>query len=299
MTAPEAAFGAYLDAIRAAPQDRTLAKSLLRDLAFLDPLGRTQFEFSLKTAARDISPAVRFLNMDAEVYSCRGEGLFGKRLRVFEAALARLKTAPPCREALAALSGFSRTPMDLYFGADFTQGRILPGFWLIFGGVDSSGRASFWPYDFPSLIARSLDALGLAPPARIQEDMLNLGFDVAPESTRYKFYYLCARKARPSQALQALEAEVSRLLGKTRHFLFFSERWSAEGRLLGEKLFVEFLEELRCGRPEFSRALASAARAASCPADPEMIARRLALCPARLSLVSLELDGTLTIYLRP
>ncbi|MDE2038604.1 MAG: hypothetical protein KGO96_03700 [Elusimicrobia bacterium] len=263
----------------------------------LDPLGLTRYEMSVKFKAGRALPTGRFLNMDADGYSCRDGSLFLERLKGC-CGIARAYGADT--EALRlAMGGLAETPVDLYFGSEIDARSSVFGFWLIWGGVDRKGRVRFCPHDYPAAAARCLAKLGCARPRRRPERMLNLGFDLLGDRLVYKCYYLVDAGTRPGPALRRLRGAVERRFGGFEHFLFFSEMREPGGAILKEKLFIEFREDVLCGdEAALGRACAAIAAVLGREADASPMEGLLRSKRLRLSLVSFEPDGAVTAYLR-
>ena len=107
-----------LKQIRATEKTKENSTELLHILEHFDPNNLTKYEFSFKAKGSRISPELRFLNMDADAYSCKNSKIFLKRLQIFEKILERKCKNKNAKKVIAALEEVSKTPMDLYFGAD-------------------------------------------------------------------------------------------------------------------------------------------------------------------------------------
>jgi len=94
--------------------------------------------------------------------------------------------------------------MDLYIGFDAKNDDVLFAFWLIFGGVKRTGRISFWPYDFGSILNNFFERAGFRKPGSVKKDILNLGVDIGKADSFYKIYYLCRERVIPNSDFTAL-----------------------------------------------------------------------------------------------
>lgn len=286
-------FSDVMKAVKASAATRRSAAGLLRGLSAADPHLLTKYEFSFKTGPGAASREVRFLNIDADAYSCRGRQFFLRRLALCGRLMGAAGRSGNGKRVLRALRRAADTPMDLYFGADIRGKSALFAFWLIFGGVKRDGRASFWPYDFQKLAGGLLKELGLREPPAPDREVLNFGLDIGEEIT-FKLYYLCREKVMKGSPFQALMEKLNDRLWFAKFFYFFSRMYDASGRLIKEKLFIEFLEDVPCrDGAKVGRVLAGLPVRGAAGAK-----RTLAACGGRISLISFEAGGTTTFYVR-
>ena len=284
----------------ATPKARERAEAVVSHLLDYDPLRLTKFEFSFKMLEGRAAPTLRFLNLDADAYSCRSDALFLTRLRAFETIMQGESLPAGWPRLQAALARVAQTPMDLYFGADISPaGTALFGFWLIFGGVKRDGKVKFCPYDLQGLITDTLSSAGLVRPKDYRPDVLNLGFDVSRNKIHYKLYYLCRELVIPGRDFSATMRSLKTALSDFRYFHFYSETYGADGVKVKEKLFVEFLEDIAGSGPRTRLLLEALGRTEGIALDAALWIKILEATKARISLISFEGDGTLTIYLRP
>ncbi|MCK4521735.1 MAG: radical SAM protein [Nanoarchaeota archaeon] len=291
-------FSKYLNAVPVSEKSHENAIELLNILTHFDPYNLTKFEFSFKVKDGEINKDVRFLNIDADAYSCRNSKFFLKRVQLFEKILERKCINKDFKKVVSALKRMSNTPMDLYFGADIQDESYLFGFWLIFGGV-KPGKISFWPYNFDRIIDSSLRAIGLKKHKLLKKEILNLGFDIGKDSLRYKVYYLCREKVLQNHTFTGLMKEINENLDDFKYFYFFSEMYDEEGRLVKEKLFVEFLEDVKNDDEKaIKKILERLLKIKGLNFNLKELNSALFKCGGRISLISFEQDKTLTFYIR-
>lgn len=287
----------------ASAKDIAYVRDFTQVLQYFDPLQKTQFEYSFKVRASGLDPTVRVLNMDANGYATRNTRLFSARMDVFEVILKRYSSNKETARIVRALRNVSQTPMDLYFGVDSLQGQATYAFWLVFGGVKRDGKLNYVSYNVPAIMRDLLKTSGMKPPKASPGRVLNFGFDVGPKECFYKLYYLCDKPAL-SARWRPVITRVKRDLSGYKSFLFRSELFNASGKLLKEKLFVEFLEDVwlspRASLDGLMQGLfATASSLGMMPtARRSESLRALKAIGGRLGLVSFEQDGTMTFYIR-
>jgi hypothetical protein len=276
------------------------AAEIVDHLIDYDPLGLTGFEFSFKVKDKRAAPLLRFLSLDADAYSCRNEALYRTRLAAYESIMRDASLSARWPDVRAALCSVAATPVDLYFGADVSErGQAMYGFWLIFGGVKRDGVPRFCGHDVGALIDGCLKAGGFRKPPRLRPDILNLGFDVLRDDALYKVYYLCREPLIAGRSFSAIMRELSKKLVGFRYFHFYSETYDRDGRKVKEKLFVEFLEDIAGDTPRTRQLIEALNRVDGLNVDAGLWRRILSQSKSRISLISFEADGTLTVYVRP
>lgn len=277
---------------------RKAAISVADRLIKADPLGKTKFETSFKVSNNRIPPKIRFLNMDSNAYSCKSGALFLERLKLYRGLMAGKTRNPSLPDLMEALAAIFRTPMDLYFGADIDGRGFLFAFWLIFGGVKRDGSISFWRYDFEKIIRGALDRIGLKGPGRIRKDILNLGFDISDKDIFYKIYFLCRERVLPRSNFTGLMRSINQRFSAFRSFYFISQMYDKNGECVKEKLFTEFLEDIRPGSRKMRELLGGALKISGSKMPAEALSEVIDSISGRVSLISFENDGTMTFYIR-
>lgn len=289
----------YNKGIGASRLTRQKTLSLARRLIREDPFGKLKFEVSFKISGNRILNQARLLNMDADSYSCKSPIFFLDRLEIYRSIMkSRIKNRylPDITKAIACIS---KTPMNLYFGADIDGGNFIFAFWIIFGGIKRSGEASFWNYDFEEITGNTLEKAGFKPPLFLKNNILNLGFDIGKRDIFYKLYYLLDDRERDLPGFTGIIRKISGKLENFKYFSYFSKMYDKQGECRKEKLFVEFLEDIY---PDDARAqglLAKVLEIGNSSFSPCKLSEINKMTGARISLISFETNGTLTFYLRP
>lgn len=274
--------------------------SIIRELIRYDPFGKTRFEVSFKLQDRRIYHDARFLNMDGNAYSCKSQLYFLARLEIYKEIMRKRKSPRSLfDDIIKALEYISKRPMDLYFGADITDDNYLFAFWLIFGGVKRNGKVSFWPYDFEKTISRILTYIKCSPPKIIKGDILNFGFDINNKNVFYKLYYLIKDKDSYFTPFANTMKKINKGLSGYKYFYFSSHMYNKEGKCVKDKIFIEFLEDLRGGNTHTDKVIEQILGINNSRIDSSKISRIIKFIDGRISLISFEVDGTVTFYIRP
>jgi hypothetical protein len=190
--------------------------------------------------------------------------------------------------------------MDLYFGFDVHDNDILFAFWLIFGGVKRTGDVSFWPYNFNSILRNFFNTSKSKMPNILNKEILNFGVDLGKSGLYYKFYYLCREKILTNHDFTELMKSINKSLKDFKYFYFFSEMYDEGGKLVKKKLFIEFLEDIMNDDKKMVNIIVrSLSRINNINFNHSQIKNVLHKCGGRISLISFQLDGTLTFYIRP
>jgi len=288
-----------INAIKPSKKSKKNALDLLKKLLIFDLYNLTEFEFSFKVKKNKIVKDIRFLSMDHNGYSCQNPRFFLKRVMLFEKIMATKCKNKDHKKVNSALRKVSKHPMDLYFGFDIKGGEYVFAFWLIFGGVKRNGKVSFWPYNFTKIINSSLKDVGLKKPKTLKRDILNLGFDIYKNEIRYKLYYLCRKMIMRDSAFAELMSEINSKFAQFKYFYFFSEMYNHQGKLVREKMFLEFLEDIRNEDEKMiDTLLIKLKEIIGFSVSLGVLKTTLRKCGGRISLISFELDGTLTFYIR-
>lgn len=275
------------------------AISLFDMLRRYDPLNKTKFEVSFKLINNTVPSQIRFLNMDGNVYSCKSRELFLLRLALYRKIIKNKINNPMMENIFKALENVSKTPMDLYFGVDIKDGYYLFSFWLIFGGVKRTGEVSFWPYKFDEIIDKVLFQIKFKKPRFLRKDILNLGFDVDSKNIFYKLYYLLKDKEENLFPFTNLMKRINRRLSDFKYFYFFSQMYDQKAECIKRKLFLEFLEDIYSDSKRTEEVLKKILEVSNNYFDLRKLFKIIKLINGRISLISFEIDGTLTFYIRP
>jgi len=292
-------FSRYFKALKFSPATRENTILIVKRLLKYDYLKKTQFEVSFKIKKNKILNSVRFLNMDADVYSCKNKLLFLARLKACLDCVEKQVSQEHLNKAVLSLMNLADSPMDLYFGADVKDEDLVYAFWLIFGGVEKSGKVNFCPYNLNKLVFDILKIIKFKSPGKLKKDILNFGFDIDKNQMYYKLYYLCNRSNIAGSSLKNLSGRVDRRLKGFKYFSFFSEMYNKTGSCIKKKLFVEFLDTITADSKTFNELLMGILLISRSSYSPEKLANIFKGIKGRISLVSFEPDGTLTFYIRP
>jgi len=271
---------------------------VIRKLLRYDPWNKTRFEVSFKIKKDKIPRLERFLTMDIGIHSSRSPISFLGRLEIYKSIMKGKINNPLLPNVIRALAGVSRTPMDLYFGADIENNNFLFAFWLIFGGVKRTGEISFCPYDFDEIVKEVLEKIKFEPPKLLRKDILNLGLDIDNKNVFYKLYYLLRKNAEYPASFDALIKRIDKTFVNFKYFYFFSQMHDAKGRCCKEKLFVEFLEDLYPASPKNTELLARVCEMNNNYFELERLEKVIRTIDGRISLLSFENDGQVTFYVR-
>ena len=293
----EGFFRDTLSAIGTSEATKKNAMEIIRNLHHHDPHNLTKFEFSFKIKEGKITDYARYLNMDPDGYSCRGPEMFTKRLKLFREIVSNKGFQN--NRVFSALEELKRSPMDLYFGFDVKDDDFLFSFWLIFGGVKRSGEVNFWPYDFNKIIHGFFNTVDARLPRIRESDVMNLGLDIGMGTEAYKLYYLCRDRFVPDCSFSGLMKQINKNLKGLEYFYFFSEMYDRDATLTKEKIFLEFLEDMKNGESNTENMIRSLSAIPGLNLDVPGLSTVLSACGGRISLISFEADGTLTFYIRP
>jgi hypothetical protein len=272
-----------------------IAGALLRH----DPFGKTKFEVSFKIKKHILPRRIRFLNMDGNAYSSKNKLFFLERLEIYKRIMNGKINNSLLPRVIQALTEISKTPMDLYFGADIENNNYLFAFWLIFGGVKKTGEVSFWNYDFDGIVKNALEKMRFKPPRFLRKDILNLGFDIDNNNVFYKLYYLLRDKTEYLSPFTNLMKKINRTLPDFKYFYFFSRMYDEQGRCCKQKLFTEFLEDIYPDTEKTNELLAKVLTLNNNHIELQRLLKIIKLIDGRISLMSFEADGTITFYIRP
>ena len=273
--------------------------AIVKALAREDYQQKIEWEISLKLKKNKIIKTARFLSMDGRAYSYRSERLFLERLEIYNKIMNKKINKNSKDKIIACLLEFSKTPMDLYFGADIKNNNYLFSFWLIFGGVKSPTDISFWSYDFNKLIEKSLKTINFKKPKKIRKDILNFGVDVDNQNIFYKIYYLSRKKMILNNVFTNLMNQINKNLIDYDYFYFFSELYDKNGKRLKKKAFIEFFDKLYVNKQNFSEFLEKILKIVKSDYKLSKLTKIFQTIGGRISLISFELDNTLTFYIRP
>lgn len=291
-------FVRYLQAIAASKTTKRNTLLLLKRLIRYDPLDKTQFELSFKINKNSILRSARFLNIDANVYSCKSTLSYLARLRLFKEIMGEKVKRPLASKALKALEAAQNNPMDLYFGVDIDSNNYLFAFWLVFGGIKRSGTASFWNYDFSGIIDKLLFNLGFKKPTSLRERILNFGIDIS-NKLFYKLYFLLDNKNDYPANFQRIIKDIDTELCNFKYFYFYSQMYNKEGQCIKEKLFIEFLEDILPSTDKMNELLRKIIFLTDVNVRYEMLHEVINRIYGRISLISFEQSKVATFYLRP
>ncbi|HNX82420.1 MAG TPA: hypothetical protein PKL77_09785 [Candidatus Omnitrophota bacterium] len=271
---------------------------IVQKLYSFDTSHETHFEFSFKLQQNRLIPSCRFLNMDSQVYSCKSQLYFLARLELCRKLMKNKAPADLVERSIRAFEFASRTPMNLYFGADVFNKAYLFAFWLIFGGVQKNGNVTFWNYDFKQIIMRMAYLLRCSFPIGIlKRNVLNLGIDLGPKEIYYKLYYLCRGNSLDDAVLRE-KMHALKSIVRQKHFYFFSEMFDAKGNRVKTKLFIEFLEDIVPWSANINQLLSAVLHVTGSMFDEKRLFRVISGIGGRISLMSFENDGTITFYIR-
>lgn len=292
-------FNGYTESlgVSAITQKNTL--KIIRALHRYDPWNKTKFEVSFKVRNHTIAEIARFLSMDVGVYSCRSQLSFLARLEIYRNIIEGKLVNPRLPCLIQALAETSKTPMDLYFGADIENNRFLFAFWLIYGGIKRSGKVSFCPFNFNEIIEKVLGKIEFEPPLKsLKNTVINLGFDIDNKDIFYKFYYLLRKDSEYPASFDGLIKRIDKTFVGFSYFSFFSQMYNDKGRCCREKLFIEFLEDISPDSTKNIGLLAKACEMNNNYFELERLERVVKLINGRISLISFEDGGELTFYIR-
>ncbi|MBM3243841.1 MAG: hypothetical protein FJZ12_03290 [Candidatus Omnitrophica bacterium] len=206
---------------------------------------------------------------------------------------------PRSPEIFSALREVSKTPVDLYFGADINNRAYLFAFWLIFGGIKRNGEVSFWPYESKEIIKHILSKIGFKFPEFIDADILNFGLDINDRNIYYKLYYLYKKKEHGEFYYSGLISKLDKGLKNNDYFYFFSKMYDKEGRCKKIKLFIEFLSDINFFGTKFGKILKKVLEINKSRVKPNQLIEIFKLIKrGRISLIGFEPDKTITFYIR-
>ena len=292
-------FKNYIKALNIPLKTAKNTITIVKALASEDEQQKTKWEVSLKLKKDKIIKTTRFLSMDGQAYSYKSEKLFLERLEIYNKIMDKKINKNFKDKIIACLLEFSKTPMDLYFGADIKNNAYLFSFWLIFGGVKSPTDISFWSYDFNKLIEKSLKTINFKKPKKIRKDILNFGFDVNNKNIFYKIYYLSRKKIILNNVFTNLMSQINKNLINYNYFYFFSELYNKNGNCLKKKAFIEFFDKLYVDRQDFPEFLEKILKIVKSNYKLSKLTKIFQATGGRISLISFELDNTITFYVRP
>jgi len=292
-------FERYTESIGVSNTTKKNTLMIVRNLLRYDPFRKTKFEVSFKLNNSVISNRVRFLNMDGNAYSCKNQLFFIGRLEIYKRIMKGKINNSLLPNVIQALTEISKTPMDLYFGADIEDNNYLFAFWLIFGGVKKTGEVTFWHYDFDEIVKNALEIIKFKPPKFLRKNILNLGFDIDSKNVFYKLYYLLRDKTEYLSPFTNLMKKINRNLSDFKFFYFFSQMYDKEGVCIKNKLFIEFLEDIYPNSQKINELLRKVLEINHSRFESLKLFRIIKSINGRLSLISFEIDGTITFYIRP
>jgi len=294
-------FKKYSKAIDASEITQKNTLSIVKKLIRYDPLDITTFEISFKIKRDNLLNQIRFLNMDGDAYSCKNPLFFLSRLRIYKKIIEGKVNNPLLTDIFKALSWVARTPMDLYFGADIKKDNYLFSFWLIFGGVKRTGEVSFWPYDFNEIVENILKIIKFKPPEFLKKEILNFGVDVDNKNLFYKLYYLIREKSNYAYLVDfnKIIRKINRALSDFKYFYFFSQMYNKKGVCFKKKLFLEFLQDIHYESEKINELLTKILKINNSHFELKRLLKIIKLISGRVSLISFEIDGTITFYIRP
>lgn len=293
-------FKNFAEALRVSSTTKKNFFLILEPLLKSDPARLTQYEVSFKIFDTQIIPKVRFLNIDADTCSCKSQQNFLNKVELFDRVLKGRSANQSIPAILESLREISLWPMDLYLGSDIKDNNFVFAFWLIFGGVKRGSAPVFWPYDFKKIMNIFFRNLKLKPPKFLKNKILNFGLDIEKRDVKYKIYYLCPGKKITRAGFNKIADALNRELKNFKYFYFFSEMYNKDGKLIKKKLFLEFLEDICNTNEDLSLDILERLLAIKLiKFNKNKIQKILAKIGGRLSLISLEKNGTLTFYLRP
>lgn len=264
-----------------------------------DPFDRMDFEVSFKIAKNTLLPGLRFLNIDANLYSCRSTDAFLLRTNLCRNIVANHLRSRNADKVFTALEKVSLTPMDLYFGFDMNNSDYVFAIWLIFGGVKRDGEVQFWPYDLERIARSFLKELGLRMHRVLEKNLLNLGIDISGNKLFYKLYYLLRDKANSSNKFSILRRKIDACLSDFRYFYFYSNMYDKNGTEVKSKLFIEFLEDLPHTSARLPGALDAILDINNSDFKHKHLMEIIKKIGGKVSLVSFEPSDTVTLYIRP
>lgn len=261
-------------ALELSPRPRETGLRFIKTALALDRLGRTRHWLSFKCGPHGPLPAFRYWNVEADSYSARGLSALEARLEQWKKTLpwpARMR--PVCRAAAEA----AEEGLDLFVSLESSAQGSDFGLCLSFGGIDEDGAVRLKPALLARrVVRRCLEALGEHCPALPARGLMHLGIDAGKTGLSFKLY-----------TLKSVWKD---------HFSFQSRTYR-DGRLVGKKLYLEFLGpasgkgarealEAACRIPLYRRAAARA----------RLVLER---CSARPKTLGFEPGGLLTVYLEP
>lgn len=292
-------FENYTDAIGASKVTQRNTLAIIKNLVRGDPFEKTKFELSFKLKNDTISNRVRFLNIDGGIYSCKSQQFFLARLEIYKEIMKNKIDNSLLPDVIQALTSISKTPMDLYFGADIKDDVFLFAFWLIFGGVKRTGEVNFWPYNFNEIVNNALTKIKFKKSMFLINDILNFGLDIDNKDVFYKLYYLLRDKESSPASFGNLIKRINRILSDFRFFYFFSRMYNKEGKCIKKKLFIEFLEDIYPNSRKINELLGKVLEINHSRFELPKLFRIIKSINGRLSLISFEPYRVLTFYIRP
>ncbi len=291
-------FKNYIKALNLPSKTAKNTTAIVKTLICEDYQQKIKWEISLKLKKNKIIKTARFLSMDGKAYSYRSEKLFLERLEIYNKIMNKKINKNSKDKIIACLLEFSKTPMDLYFGADIKNNNYLFSFWFIFGGVKSPTDISFCSYNFNKLIKKSLKTINLKKPKKIGKDILNFGFDVNNQNIFYKIYYLSRGKMILNNIFTNLMSQINKKLIDYDYFYFFSELYDKNGKCLKKKAFIEFFDKIYVNRQDFPEFLEKILKITKSDYKLSKLSKTFQTIGGRISLISFELDNTVTFYIR-
>jgi hypothetical protein len=270
-----------------------------------DPLAGTEFELSFKVKDEILHKGeIRLLNIDAEIYSYKDQAVFLKRLLLYKRIMWHRTTCPKKKIIFSALTDLSKTPLDLYGGADIFEENFMFAFWLILGGIKKNGQINFIK-NAKSVLVDIFTALGIRPDFAVEpEDILNVGFDLEKEAAFYKIYYILNKKTEKfiNKKEKGVVSKLAKLLnGLIKHWFFVSERYmisGVKGRAGRRKVYLEFLEPVLTSNAETYVLMAKIFEIVGCPFKLDLLKKYMGVLEGRIVIIAFEEDGTVTFYIR-
>jgi hypothetical protein len=258
-----------------------------------DFLKKTKYEFPVKIRGNEVLPVTSLINIDSNVYSCKSSNFFVARLEIFREIIANLDSRLINNDLFLGLRGISKTPMDIYFGAEVANNDYTFSFCLIFGGADKNGVVNYWPYNFSRIVDTLFKNIHFAKPDKLREKIFHLSLYVNKHDAWYELYY----EQVPFR--NAFRDEVNfinrKLKGHDYHFCT-SEVFNKAGSCIGKKLFVYLPEGIKVKSKNLEGYLDKFNGFGSNKFDAGKLKRAFNKLEGEVNLIAVEPENTLSFY---
>jgi hypothetical protein len=289
-------FKNYIKAINLSLKTEKNTLAIVQSIIQEDYQQKIKWEVSLKIKKNKIIKTARFLSMDGKSYSYKSEKLFLERLEIYNKIMNKKINNVSKDRAIACLLEFSKTTTGLDFGADIKDNNYLFSFWLIFGVDNRYTDISFLPYNFNKLVEKPFKIISFFKKRR---NIVHFGINVNNQNIFYEIYFLFKKETILNNIFTNLIREIKKNFTNYNCFYFFSELYDKNGKCLKKKIFIEFFDKIYTNKQDFPKILEKTLKIVQCEYKLLKLIKTFQIIGGRISLISFELDNTLTFYIRP